>query len=82
MELSEILKRQARYVRYSGYKIEINSIFSWVGIIERESNKTLVFLEGEEANSFINKVNQLWKETGNLDKEVIAEALAKPYIEV
>lgn len=50
------------------YDVEINSSFSWVNIQQKQENGQLladnsVFLQGHEADQFINEVNKLFNKS-------------------
>lgn len=81
MTLSEILKQHAAFTRNSGFRVETNSAYSWVSINRIESDESAIFLQGDEGSDFIDEVERLWLETGDLSPSTIALALAMPYIE-
>lgn len=82
MILSKILEYQAAFTRGSGFKVETDVRHSWVSISRIESDESTIFMQGDEGSDFIDEVDRLWSETGNLTQDTIAEALALPYIEV
>ena len=81
MTLTEILTQQAQFTNGSGFRVEIDRPYSWVSILKINSMESTVFLQGEEGTEFINEVERLWHETGDLPRNTIAEALAGPYLE-
>ena len=81
MTLTEILTQQSQFTNNSGFRVEMDKPYSWVSILKLDSKKSTIFLQGEEGAEFINEVERLWHETGDLPRNTIAEALAGPYLE-
>lgn len=81
MKLQDILHADAEYTRNSGADVEIVSIYGTVCISDTTGGNEDIFLQGDEGSAFISEVNRLWNETGDMDKDTIACALAKQYIE-
>ena len=81
MKIQDILHADAEYTRNSGADVEIVSIYGTVCISDTTGQNDDIFMQGDDASSFILEVEQLWNETGDMDRDTIACALAKPYIE-
>jgi len=86
MTLIEIYEQQAKYVRDSGYIVAVNSPFSWVSIKPSNPNnppddKDEIFLQGDEADTFINGVEEMWEAVQHMDREAVELAYAYPYLE-
>ena len=81
MKIQEILHADAEYTRNSGADVEIVSNYGTVCISDTTGQNDDIFMQGDDASAFISKVEQLWHETGDMDRDTIACALAKPYIE-
>jgi hypothetical protein len=79
--LSDIVKENALYVTNSGFIIEHNSSFEFVDCKNAKDKDECVYLQNEEATTFIEKSVKLWEETGDttLDECMLSEM--KPYIE-
>lgn len=84
MELTEILNQQADYTRNSNYTVEASRIFSWVAIDCQDKgaeDHESVFLQGEEAEMFMDEADRLYDEVGTVDYETVAYATAAQYVE-
>jgi hypothetical protein len=81
MKLQDILHADAEYTRNSGVDVDIVSNYGTVTITDTTGENESIFLQGDDADAFISEVEQLWNETGDMDRDTIACALAKPYIE-
>lgn len=81
MKLQDILHSDAEYVRNSGADVEINNSFGWVCISDTTGKNEDIFMQGDDASAFIVEVDRIWHETGDMDKDTIACALAKQYME-
>lgn len=81
MKLQDILHAHADYVRSTGANVEIVSIYGTVCISDTTGKNEDIFMQGDDASDFISEVNRLWNKTGDMDKDTIACALAKQYIE-
>ena len=81
MKLQDILHTDAEYVRSSGADVEVVSIYGTVCISDTTGKNEDIFLQGDEGSAFISEVNRIWHETGDMDKDSIACALAKQYID-
>lgn len=79
MKIQDIL--HAEYTRNSGADVEILSICGTVCISDTTGQNDDIFMQGDDASAFIFEVEQLWDQTGDMDRNTIACALAKPYIE-
>ena len=76
---TKYIHQAAQYVRNSGFNVTMDSRFSWVSI--NGPGEEGPFMQGEEADGFIDEVKALCKRYRSLDEDVAALALAKPYIE-
>ena len=81
MKIQDILHADAEYTRNSGADVEIVYIYGTVCISDTTGQNDDIFMQGNNASAFISEVEQLWHETGDMDRNAIACALAKPYIE-
>jgi hypothetical protein len=81
MKIQDILHADAEYTRNSGADVEMISIYGTVCISDTTGKNEDIFLQGDEGSAFISEVNRIWNETGDMDKDTIACALAKPYID-
>ena len=84
MELADILEQQADFTRKSNYTVEASRIFSWVAIDcqdEGAEDHESVFLQGEEAENFMDETDRLYDEVGTLNYETVAYATAAQYVE-
>ena len=77
MEMREILEQQAGYVRASGVTVTVESRYPTVAI---EGDGVDVFMQGEEAEAFLDDADQTWRKVGTLGLDVVYEALAAPYV--
>lgn len=81
MKLQDILHADAEYTRRSGADVEIVSNYGTVCISDTTGKNEDIFMQGDDASAFIGEVDLIWNETGDMDKDTIACALAKQYIE-
>lgn len=81
MKLQDILHADAEYTRNSGADVEIVSVYGTVCISDTTGKNEDIFLQGDEGSAFISEVNRIWNDAGDMDKDSIACALAKQYIE-
>ena len=81
MKLQDVLQSDADYSRNSGADIEIDSAHDIVSITDTSGHNECIFMQGDDASAFISEVDMLWDRTGDMDKDTIALALAKPYID-
>jgi hypothetical protein len=76
---TRFIHEAADFVRNSGFTVTIDSPFSWVSIDGPDDEN--VFMQGEEAETFIDEVRTLCKRYPSLTEDTAALALAKPYVE-
>ena len=81
MELALILINQAEYVTNSGFTVKTNSAYSTVAIDHELDKEDGIFLQGEEADLFIEEAIKLWQEVCTLGIDTCELSLAKPYID-
>ena len=81
MKLQYILHADAEYALNSGAEVEILSNYGTVTITDTTGQNDDIFMQGDDADAFISEVEQLWNETGDMDRDTIACALVKPYID-
>lgn len=74
------IHQMADYTEASGFSVDWCSSFSTVSIDGRKSHE-YVFMQGDEADSFIKEINALTRRYPSLDSYTAALALAKPYVE-
>ena len=73
MTLTEIIRADALYL--TNVRVECDSRYSTVEIGDD------IFLQGQEADEFNDKVERLWNLTGDTTKDECAKHLAKPYVD-
>lgn len=76
---TKFIREAADYCRAGGVTVDIDSPFSTVAIDAPSEDG--IFMQGDEAESFINEVRALCKRYPSLDEDTAALALAKPYAE-
>jgi hypothetical protein len=76
---TKFIREAAARQRASGVTVDINSPFSWVSIDATGTDG--VFMQGDEADTFIDEVRALCKRYPSLDEDTAALALAEPYAE-
>ena len=81
MDLIKIIEQGARTTRASGFTVDVDSAYSWI-TIKNEDTHEGVFLQGDEAESFIIDADNLYNKTGTLTYDVICEYLAEKYMEI
>ena len=78
MTLTQFIRQTADMASRSGGTVNIDSRFGTVAI-EWDSGEC--FLQGDEGDSFIEKVRDMWNTTGDTTEEECALCEAWPYIE-
>ncbi len=76
---TRVIHEQAKYVRDSEVIVWFNSSQQTVSIDPKEGEGT--FMQGDEADTFIEEVRALCKRYPSLDEKTASEALAKPYVD-
>lgn len=78
--------RATRYIceaaqrqRNSGVAVDIDHAFGWVTVDVADTEG--VFMQGDDADTFIAEVQALCKRFPSLDEDTAALALADPYVE-
>jgi hypothetical protein len=82
LSLAKIIKNQLEYC--VGYAVDINSAYSWVNIYdESEGNEgdNSLFMQGHEAEDFIDKVEKLFNKVRIVSYKDCALFEASQYIE-
>ena len=81
MTLQDIFRADAEYTRNSGADVGIVSNYGTVCISDTTGKNEDIFMQGDDASIFISEVDRVWNETGDMDKDTIACALARHYID-
>ena len=81
MNLTKIIEQGARTTRASGFTVDVDSAYSWV-TIKNEDTHEGVFLQGDEAESFIADADNIYNKIGTLTYDIVCEYLAEPYLEI
>ena len=81
MDLIDIIKQQAEYSRNSSITVVINSPMSWV-TIENTNSGAGVFLQGDDADEFIAKVDTLSEQLPDVDFDTLELAVAYEYVDM
>jgi hypothetical protein len=76
---TKFIREAAARQRASGVTVDIDSAFSTVAI--DAPGEIGVFMQGDEADNFIEEVRALCKRYPSLDEDTAALALAEPYAE-
>ncbi len=77
--LTEIYEQTADRMR--DVEVSVDSAFSWVTIHDITGANEDIFLEGEEAEKFIQECDDLWNSLGDVYVHTLHLALASPYCE-
>lgn len=77
---TKFIREAAARVRASGVLVDMNSAFSTVSI-DPAPGEYGIFMQGDEADQFIEEVRALCKRYRSLDEDTAALALAEPYAE-
>lgn len=80
MKLKEILESQARFCDHSGITVEINHSMGWVDI--RAGQVGELFLQGDDADQFIDKVADLSRQCPDVAVANIELACAYDYAHI
>ena len=75
----EIAMQQADFARNSGVTATIDTAFGWVTLDDGEAE---LFLQGYQAEKFIDKVLLLWEELQHIDMGDAELAVAYDYLDV
>ncbi len=81
LKLLEIHESQAKYVRDSGYSVEVKPAFSEVSMQHSEDTDCGVFLQGHEADEFLSQADRIYEELHMITMDDVIHSLAKPYID-
>ena len=76
---TKFIREAAARCRSSGVSVDLDSSFSTVAI--DAPGQDGVFMQGDEADQFIEEVRALCKRYRSLDEDTAALALAEPYAE-
>ena len=76
MKLSTILKQQARYAQASGLVVDIDRAYQTVSLHDD------IFMQGDEAQGFIDAVDTLSKSCRSLSSDIVELAVAYPYADL
>ena len=79
--LADIYSEQAEWTARSGVLVAIDEMFSTVDLKDAENGKTLLFLQGNEADHFIDTVGDIWNATKTLPRGICELAAAYPYLD-
>jgi len=80
--LVQIIENNAQYVRDSGYQVEINRSMETVSIQhDTPYDEMSVFLQGHEADNFINEADTLWNDAQHVSLDDCLCSVAKQYID-
>jgi hypothetical protein len=76
---TKFIREAAARCRADGVTVDIDSLYSTVAIDAPGHDG--VFMQGDEADTFIDEVRALCKRYPSLDEDAAALALAEPYAE-
>ena len=79
--LTSIIQENAAYSSNSGVCVEVNTSMQWVSITDMTGSNGAIFMQGDEAGEFIDEIDSLYDQLQTIDKDTIALALARDYIE-
>ena len=79
MTLTEIIKADVEYMRY--VTVEVDSAFGFVTISDDLGVHEGIFMQGEEAEEFIDQCASLYEEAGDALMYEVELHLAKSYVE-
>ena len=77
--LTQIIKEDAAFLFDVG--VEVDRAFSTVSIEDLTGVQDDIFMSGHEAEEFIDELDQLWLEAGDVTEDEVAKHLARPYVE-
>jgi len=63
--LTQIYKRQAAYVRNSGFTVTVDEKYCYV-VIENKETEQCYFLQGDEGYAYIDEYRDIWEKAGDL----------------
>lgn len=81
MTLQEIIESRAQFTRNSKVSVEINRSMGWVDIVE-EGHDTGVFMQGDEADTFIDELDKLSEQLPDVDFETLELSMAYDYLHI
>lgn len=81
MKLETIIKETAARMEASGVSVETDSAYSTVCISDDSGMNEDIFMQGEEADDFINEVNEVYEKVQTLGRGVIELYVAHEYTE-
>ena len=82
MELQEIIEQQAQYVRNSHVAVDIQQSMPWVSIYEQGNESRGIFLQGHEAEQFMQAITDLSAQLQDCTYEDLALSVAYPYTDL
>ena len=77
---TKYIHEAAQYVIDSQFTVTMHSALSWVNISSADPAES-IFLQGQEADEYIDEVNVLCKRYPSLNLYTAMYSLAKPYID-
>ncbi len=76
---TRFIRQAAQFALNSGASVDLDSSYSTVSIDWADGGEC--FMQGDEADTFIDEVRALCKRYPSLDEDTAALALAWPYVE-
>lgn len=76
--MKKIIEANAKYVRDSLVEVTYNSSHSWV-VARDENDETVFFLDGYQADEFIDEAKKLYNEN-DVSMDDVVHHLAKQYL--
>lgn len=81
MTLEEIVQSRVQFTRNSKVTVKINRSLSWVDIVE-DGHDEGVFMQGDEADTFINELDKLSEQLPDVDSETLELSMAYDYLHI
>lgn len=81
MNLASIIQEHARFTQRSDVEVKTDAAFSWVELRDTQTNESLLFLQGHEADYFIDRAREIWEETRTLPMDICELAVAYEYLD-
>lgn len=78
--MNAVLQQQLDYANNSELSVIVNEQYSWVSMTA--ADEELCFLQGEEAEQFIEKVTTLYNKEGNITFNQAAMICGYPYLDL
>ena len=78
----EIFQHQLRYVKGSAVAVDVERGFSAVSIVDLNDPSNDVFLQGQEADEFIDEADELYERLGEVSLEDAYAVTAHPYLDL